>query len=407
MLLQTACILATASLALANPLRTDTLLISRTSRCGPSFGLTCLNSEFGNCCSQYGYCGRTVDYCGTGCQTGFGTCDSPSQPPSSPQTPTLPVSHDARCGREFGLTCQGSNYGNCCSQYSYCGSSNAYCGDGCQQGFGKCDADSSSPPDPTSSTTSESSATSSTMTPPSSISETSSSASSLTEIAASTEVASSTSPSISSEASMTSETATPTPSTTTVCTTPSLFKNAGFEDGSFAPWVYDGNSLPYLRREIKSDGTGHNSPSYFSVTKDQNPPMSSVGYTLQQTITFEHTVEAEITAWIRVTTPGGPASIRFNWYMDRAGFGNQVTTLRGTEGWVQHKTGVRTIPAGTHTFSFQCMVGNGSNGPIGTEAHMDDFEIRIVGPVEALPQPVCAEVVLPSETLEVVPEPTN
>ncbi|CAG8617411.1 5121_t:CDS:2, partial [Ambispora gerdemannii] len=26
------------------------------------------------CCSQYGYCGTTDDYCGTGCQSDFGTC---------------------------------------------------------------------------------------------------------------------------------------------------------------------------------------------------------------------------------------------------------------------------------------------------------------------------------------------
>jgi hypothetical protein len=41
------------------------------------------------------------------------------------------------------MTCSGGKFGDCCSQYSYCGSSSAYCGTGCQPGFGKCDAVSS------------------------------------------------------------------------------------------------------------------------------------------------------------------------------------------------------------------------------------------------------------------------
>jgi hypothetical protein len=35
---------------------------------------TCQGSIFGDCCSQYGWCGSTVDYCGTGCQPNFGKC---------------------------------------------------------------------------------------------------------------------------------------------------------------------------------------------------------------------------------------------------------------------------------------------------------------------------------------------
>lgn len=42
-----------------------------------------------------------------------------------------------------GMTCSGGKFGDCCSQYSYCGSSSAYCGTGCQPGFGKCNAVSS------------------------------------------------------------------------------------------------------------------------------------------------------------------------------------------------------------------------------------------------------------------------
>lgn len=36
--------------------------------------ITCQGSTFGNCCSQYGWCGSTADYCGTGCNPASGTC---------------------------------------------------------------------------------------------------------------------------------------------------------------------------------------------------------------------------------------------------------------------------------------------------------------------------------------------
>ncbi|KAH8666448.1 hypothetical protein BX600DRAFT_461797 [Xylariales sp. PMI_506] len=39
--------------------------------CGGSNGYTCINSQ---CCSQWGWCGLTSDYCGAGCQPAFGVC---------------------------------------------------------------------------------------------------------------------------------------------------------------------------------------------------------------------------------------------------------------------------------------------------------------------------------------------
>jgi hypothetical protein len=48
--------------------------VSKTARCGPSFGHTCKKSKYGDCCSQYSYCGSTDAYCGRGCQAGFGDC---------------------------------------------------------------------------------------------------------------------------------------------------------------------------------------------------------------------------------------------------------------------------------------------------------------------------------------------
>ncbi|KAL1794410.1 hypothetical protein ACET3X_007831 [Alternaria dauci] len=147
--------------------------VSTNARCGNAYnalpgGMSCTGSKWGNCCSQYGYCGKTKDYCGTGCQSPFGTCNSVATPartstssshsstssttvvsPVAPSSAAVKVTTNARCGNLYGaspagMTCSGGKYGDCCSQYSYCGSSSAYCGTGCQPGFGKCDAVSSS-----------------------------------------------------------------------------------------------------------------------------------------------------------------------------------------------------------------------------------------------------------------------
>ncbi|KAK2609422.1 hypothetical protein N8I77_002919 [Diaporthe amygdali] len=48
--------------------------VSTDGNCGGTTAQTCQGSTFGNCCSQYGYCGSTSVYCGTGCQSSFGTC---------------------------------------------------------------------------------------------------------------------------------------------------------------------------------------------------------------------------------------------------------------------------------------------------------------------------------------------
>ena len=47
-------------------------IVSPDGRCGGQY--TCLNSEFGNCCSKNNQCGYTTDYCGTGCQVTYGVC---------------------------------------------------------------------------------------------------------------------------------------------------------------------------------------------------------------------------------------------------------------------------------------------------------------------------------------------
>ncbi|KAF1946371.1 hypothetical protein EJ02DRAFT_330143, partial [Clathrospora elynae] len=54
--------------------------------------------------------------------------------------PSKPVSTNGRCGSQYGgQTCQGSGFGNCCSQYGFCGSTKGYCvATTCQNDFGSC-----------------------------------------------------------------------------------------------------------------------------------------------------------------------------------------------------------------------------------------------------------------------------
>ncbi|KAG6520710.1 hypothetical protein ZIOFF_017770 [Zingiber officinale] len=85
---------------------------SHAQECGSQAGGALCSG--GLCCSQYGYCGSSSAYCGTGCQSQCGS--------------------GAQCGSQAGGTlCSG---GLCCSQYGYCGSTSAYCGTGCQSQCG-------------------------------------------------------------------------------------------------------------------------------------------------------------------------------------------------------------------------------------------------------------------------------
>ncbi len=137
--------------------------INHSSRCGVINGLSCLDSPYGPCCSQYNWwyvtlfqyftfhllmavSGKTDLYCNAGCQSAYGICDEPPSSTSShPPAPTQQVSTNERCGWDYGaspggMTCLGAmEYGECCSQLGYCGRSVLHCGIGCQAGFGKCD----------------------------------------------------------------------------------------------------------------------------------------------------------------------------------------------------------------------------------------------------------------------------
>jgi hypothetical protein len=131
----------------AAPTATTASKVSTDGTCAGTGKMTCVGSTFGNCCSQNGWCGATSDYCGTGCQTGFGTCGSASASKAANPATTKPaatsaaakkVSTDGSCAGTGGFTCKGSSFGNCCSQYGWCGSTTGHCTSGCQSGFGTC-----------------------------------------------------------------------------------------------------------------------------------------------------------------------------------------------------------------------------------------------------------------------------
>jgi len=88
------------------------LSLALAQECGPQGGGASCSD--GNCCSQYGWCGTSSAYCGSGCQPSYGSC---------------------QCGSQAGgVTCSELGYGGCCSQYGWCGTGSAYCGSGCQSG---------------------------------------------------------------------------------------------------------------------------------------------------------------------------------------------------------------------------------------------------------------------------------
>ncbi|KAK0725914.1 hypothetical protein B0H67DRAFT_482540 [Lasiosphaeris hirsuta] len=159
------------------------LRITQNGMCGN--GTICIGStQYGPCCSQYFWCGSSLDFCGTGCQSSFGACfgniggvpppittststtttsavvttiitSAPPPPPPPPSTtsttsarpttsaislpPGMRSSTDGKCGS--GVTCIGYSGGRCCSQFGYCGDGDQFCPPlvGCQPEFGTCD----------------------------------------------------------------------------------------------------------------------------------------------------------------------------------------------------------------------------------------------------------------------------
>ncbi|KAK4149791.1 hypothetical protein C8A00DRAFT_37608 [Chaetomidium leptoderma] len=177
------------------PIPTGDLQVTTNGMCGNN--TMCIgNPSFGPCCSQFFWCGSSMEFCGAGCKSDFGAClgvpglpgnpptngtTTPGGPTSTPggstttppptttsttrvtttststtrvtttstsTTPaapsfTLPAgqrsSTDGKCGN--GQNCLGSTFGRCCSQFGYCGDSDQFCPYivGCQPQFGYCD----------------------------------------------------------------------------------------------------------------------------------------------------------------------------------------------------------------------------------------------------------------------------
>jgi hypothetical protein len=107
-----------------------------------------------HCCSKSGYCGEGDSYCGEGCQSAYGLCgDEQMEVEEEVEWVTEVVTEyvyvyveeetDSReCGADKNMKCES---GKCCSKYGYCGTTEAYCSlsKGCQSKYGECDVDTS------------------------------------------------------------------------------------------------------------------------------------------------------------------------------------------------------------------------------------------------------------------------
>ncbi|KAF7853632.1 hypothetical protein EAF04_010623 [Stromatinia cepivora] len=117
--------------------------ISPNGLCGAdNTNYTCEGSAFGDCCSEYGNCGSTSDFCGVGCQSLFGSCSTASvtistttNTATAAASSTVTLTPDGSCGGDNEYTCGSPN---CCSENGYCGSTSDFCGIGCQSAFGIC-----------------------------------------------------------------------------------------------------------------------------------------------------------------------------------------------------------------------------------------------------------------------------
>ncbi|TKA77785.1 hypothetical protein B0A55_04697 [Friedmanniomyces simplex] len=70
---------------------------SANGRCGGNSGFTCEGSNFGQCCSIHGWCGKTDLYCDTYCDPLHGSCNDLLHPPPAWPKPDLRKrGHEAR-----------------------------------------------------------------------------------------------------------------------------------------------------------------------------------------------------------------------------------------------------------------------------------------------------------------------
>ena len=109
------------------------LALSQDIRCGPSFGDTVCPA--GQCCSVYAFCGSTSEHCETACASQCTTLNSPSGN----------IGPNGPCGPKSASGSDVCASGLCCSQFGYCGSTGEYCGLGCNTAFGQCGGGSVTP----------------------------------------------------------------------------------------------------------------------------------------------------------------------------------------------------------------------------------------------------------------------
>jgi hypothetical protein len=146
------------------PVPTPTGPTSLDGKCGTASGSSCIGfvgpDGLSECCSPAGWCGRSVDYCGTGCNPLFGKCGtqpsisapasaSVSKTSAAPMpTVSLTTSTTGECGLASGFTCKGFTLdgakAECCSEYGYCGNTEGYCGATCSPIYGNCGSSGSS-----------------------------------------------------------------------------------------------------------------------------------------------------------------------------------------------------------------------------------------------------------------------
>ncbi|OJJ97052.1 hypothetical protein ASPACDRAFT_80537 [Aspergillus aculeatus ATCC 16872] len=72
----------------------------------------------------------------TGTRTEMSTGAGATGTTTATGTATQAISTDGSCSRE--ITCVGSEWGDCCSGHGWCGGNASYCGVGCQPEFGRC-----------------------------------------------------------------------------------------------------------------------------------------------------------------------------------------------------------------------------------------------------------------------------
>ncbi|GME29225.1 Carbohydrate esterase family 4 protein [Neofusicoccum parvum] len=139
---------------------------STDDSCGATAGRMCLTSGIRPCCSSGGFCGGTAEYCGSGCQSEFGSCSAPNETLGNPACSWADLGTSPRCDGHCGAKWNNSicnpdagpgdfvkygvfDYGPCCSSEGYCGSTTAHCGTGCQSGCNDSDSAASSSADAT------------------------------------------------------------------------------------------------------------------------------------------------------------------------------------------------------------------------------------------------------------------